>query len=567
MPEGSDNRIVIHCECGAKLKVPAAAAGKKGRCPTCKTVVSIPLPQEEFNDDSGGPIGLSPAPAPSENSLLDELAAQEQDAPQTAQPDGGRKSQTCPACETAIADGAALCMSCGYNLTTGKKTKAATARKTKSATTTRRFALRAGTFPLGCVLSCAGAMVGAIVWSIVCVVTEYEIGYIALGLGLLAGAGMFKGYNTPSFLAGVTAAGIAVVGILAAKATTFVYLSYPEIQEVRRMAAALSDEHAEDRSRLAEHRANLRARHSGFSYSDERNESYYEEEFATILAFEPGKLAIQVEELDAWESGAKWSDPEFVRDYLIYDHIDKEIEAQRDKITSGDVADYWEPNQQGWRQLHAAAVRAVDQISDTERPERAREVQREQERVMESTRLAFHQYHVDSIDDPGANLEDSMKDLNARFRALSDDERDAAIQELEAWNNGGKWNDAEYIRNAAIRDHVDETIQQRNEAIEDENADWWEPSDAERKTMREEAALVVDATPHDQRVVERKQEEANLAALTKNFRQQQARAFSEEVAGEAFGFFVENYFDMIDILFAVFAIGSAFRIARGGDDE
>ena len=258
MPEGNDNRIVIQCECGAKLKVPTSAAGKKGRCPKCKATVAIPVPQEEPSDDSDGPIGL--APGLDEVSLLDELAAQAQSAPQIATPGGGKKSHPCPACDSAIPDGAALCVSCGYNLLTGKKTKAASARKADAAAATRRFALGAGTFAFGCALSFAGALVGAVLWSVVSVITEYEIGYIAWGLGVLAGGGMVLGYRTGNLRAGVAAAGIAIVGIVAAKATVFVYLSYPELQEMQHIADAMSVEHVEDRVRLAEHRTGLRTR-------------------------------------------------------------------------------------------------------------------------------------------------------------------------------------------------------------------------------------------------------------------------------------------------------------------
>ncbi len=566
MPKKNDSRIVVQCECGAKLKVSATAAGKKGRCPECQTILTIPVPHDEPSEDSGGPIGL--APGLDENSLLDELAAQAKSAPQAAPPAGGKTSQPCPACESAIPDGAALCASCGYNLLTGKTAKAASARKADISAATRRFALRAGTFAFGCALSFAGALVGAVLWSVVCIVTEYEIGYIAWGLGVLAGIGMAKGYPAANLRAGLAAALIAAVGIVAAKGTTFVYLSYPELQEMQRMAAAMSDEHVEDRSRLVQHNTDMRTRRLGLSYSNDRNESIYEEECVKILELDQEELVAQIEELSAWEAGGRWSNAEFVRGYLIYAHIDKAIELQREKTGTDDDAEPWEPGPSEWRRFHSSATDTVDGLDAAEQVEQAKEIQHDRKRIIQSLRLAFHQYHVENIGNPGARLDGSLKKLRTHFQSMSDEDRNAAVAELDAWNGGGKWNDVEYTRNAAINERVEEAILERNDASEDENAEWWEPSDEERSRMREEAARIVDAMSHDQRVEQLKQHEASQEAMSKNFQRRLSREYSEEMAGEVFSFFIHNYFGVMDLLFVALAVGSAFKIAAsGGTDD
>lgn len=84
----------------------------------------------------------------------------------------------------------------------------------------------AGTFVLGCVLSAVGALVGAAVWCLVAVITEYEIGYIAWGVGVLAGFGMVLGYRERTQIAGFVAAGMSVFGILVAKVSLFAFILY-----------------------------------------------------------------------------------------------------------------------------------------------------------------------------------------------------------------------------------------------------------------------------------------------------------------------------------------------------
>jgi hypothetical protein len=69
-----------------------------------------------------------------------------------------------------------------------------------------------------------GALVGAAVWALVAIVTNFEVGYIAVLVGFLAGLGVKIGARTQrGLLLQYLAAGLAVVGLLAAKYTLFAY--------------------------------------------------------------------------------------------------------------------------------------------------------------------------------------------------------------------------------------------------------------------------------------------------------------------------------------------------------
>jgi len=67
---------------------------------------------------------------------------------------------------------------------------------------------------LGIVGGVIGLIVGAVLWAIITVVTDYQIGYMALGVGFLVGAGVrFLGKGIePQF--GYVGGGLALIGCL-----------------------------------------------------------------------------------------------------------------------------------------------------------------------------------------------------------------------------------------------------------------------------------------------------------------------------------------------------------------
>ena len=74
--------ISLSCQCGKALRVKDEFAGKKVRCPGCKEVMSIPLPEPEASPDDEAlnmlladdqaPATAAPKPALSETAFQDE---------------------------------------------------------------------------------------------------------------------------------------------------------------------------------------------------------------------------------------------------------------------------------------------------------------------------------------------------------------------------------------------------------------------------------------------------------------------------------------------------------------
>ena len=146
---------------------------------------------------------------------------------QASAPEG---SARCPSCKATIAENAVLCVACGYNLKSG--TKLSGAKLSKPKTMRKKTASSGGpsflTLLRGTIFSLIGAMLGAFVWVVVALFFGLSIGWIAWGLGALAGVGMSLGHeDDDGTVAGIIAGVCALFGLLAAKGVIFGIVMLP----------------------------------------------------------------------------------------------------------------------------------------------------------------------------------------------------------------------------------------------------------------------------------------------------------------------------------------------------
>lgn len=218
----SAERVIVSCSCGAKLKVKATDAGKKAKCPKCAGVFVIQVPSKASS------VPAAEESEEQEDSLLSMLGEQEQAATTVAPASGGAPG-FCPSCGVAMNAGAQLCVACGYSLASGRRLAVDEGRGGALGNLAGNvfgflgpIARRMGAFMLGCVLSLVGALIGAGIWIGVAMATEYEIGWIAWGVGGLAGLGMAMGYRDRNVKAGLVASVMALFGVVFAKVMVFV---------------------------------------------------------------------------------------------------------------------------------------------------------------------------------------------------------------------------------------------------------------------------------------------------------------------------------------------------------
>ncbi len=107
--------------CGKVLKLRDEAAGKRGRCPYCKGVITVP----ESPMDEGDLIEIVPADAPKKPPALSKPAVAKPPPPaippKPVQPQATPAARVCPGCKQPLAEKAVICINCGLNLKTGKK--------------------------------------------------------------------------------------------------------------------------------------------------------------------------------------------------------------------------------------------------------------------------------------------------------------------------------------------------------------------------------------------------------------------------------------------------------------
>jgi len=217
MPANPADRIKFACSCGKRLAVAASAAGRKVKCPACGEVLRVPQAPT-----TGARVPS--APKASNTSLLEELAQQEKAARPLTPAAPRTAGSECPNCRSALPVGAVLCVACGYNTKTGQKVKMGGATSGRSIGSLAAAVAGRNSFLFGCLLGGIGAFVGAGIWSAAAMASGYEIGWIAWGVGGLAGFGMAKGYGQPTQLAGAAAAALAIGGIFLAKVFILVFV-------------------------------------------------------------------------------------------------------------------------------------------------------------------------------------------------------------------------------------------------------------------------------------------------------------------------------------------------------
>jgi hypothetical protein len=242
--------ISVMCPCGKKLKAPASAVGKKAKCPKCGNVMTVkaPPPPEEDN---------------SLDALYDLAAAGEQAAAKQ------QLAPRCPGCQSPLAANAVLCVNCGYDTRSGKslapKVEAAVtappplpksaakgtrydpakaaaaeaaAKNKKKGPGVDKMAPQAS-YIGGLGGCCAGAAVGGFIWFLIAYFTGYELYFVVLLVGGLAGAGMAWGQQGYSYVGGFTAAGVTFITMIVARIAVVMALILPMMRDEVAYDAAL----------------------------------------------------------------------------------------------------------------------------------------------------------------------------------------------------------------------------------------------------------------------------------------------------------------------------------------
>lgn len=148
------------------------------------------------------------------------------DLPEQQSEPMGAAASACPSCGQRLNEGAMVCMGCGFNVQSGRAIKTVARDKKKSGkgagAGAASLGAKAGGMALAPVLPLIGAVIGgaigAAVWAGIAYQFNYEIGWIAIGVGFLCGLGAAIGARGEGgALTGGMAALVAMASISAGK--------------------------------------------------------------------------------------------------------------------------------------------------------------------------------------------------------------------------------------------------------------------------------------------------------------------------------------------------------------
>ncbi|CAN5506491.1 hypothetical protein BH09PLA1_BH09PLA1_19970 [soil metagenome] len=353
--------ITVHCECGKRLKAPAAAVGRKAKCPSCGNILVVEAPP---------PIGIEePSDDPSLYALsnLDELAAQEAKAAAIAEQND--PNTRCPNCSMVMSGNAVICVTCGYDVRKGQvlSTTQVAPQETggflglANKTEPKKDKLAPqGRFIVGLLMSVVLAIVASLPWFIVAFATDRDFYFLEVIVGLAAGFGMQIGQKGYSSLGGWASAGVTFIVLIAMRILVVIAVLIPlarkDLQATADAEKSAEQQEIDDRDpRVATliARQELQAQHIDTeSYSlDEK--TIEKVEAANKRAEEKLRTMTRAEYLAMLPK----LELDEIRSRLIYRQIDPEIRGM------GLNPDFHRIESEKWTIARAAVTKRVDAMT------------------------------------------------------------------------------------------------------------------------------------------------------------------------------------------------------------
>ena len=408
---------------------------------------------------------------------------------------------------------------------------------------------RGGSFVLGILGSVAGALLGAIAWCVIAVATDYELGIIAWALGGLAGFGMALGCRRRHVAAGVTAATVAVLGILSARVMIVGYLGREELSAIRQRLAVLDlpVDRFEHVFHLTARDASREAKQEGRCPFDELYWQRMFEAGAKYAALSDDELADAIAEYREWNRAGRFEDAEYVRrtlPYLLLEDGHLEIWYLLEPLPKEE----WEPV---YEEARARAARLAPD-------ERSRECRRRAyagaTAYMNATRRSLERGLASGDKDSGLRL---LEEAYAEALAMEDAALADAFAEAHAleWEEGD-WNSKEWQRPRLTHLYAERAWREREGAAPDTEP---QPGPAWDECYREAAetvaAMADDKLPDRLRAAERERD-AEIFAARQQTKSEQQRGLAAGIA-----VYAVSTFDALDLVFLALAVVTAYRVA------
>ena len=408
---------------------------------------------------------------------------------------------------------------------------------------------KGGSFVLGVLGSIIGALVGAAAWCAIAVATEYELGIIAWALGGLAGFGMALGYRRRRAAAGVTAAIIALLGIVCARVMIVGYMGREELSAIRQQLAVL--DLPEDRFKhvfwLANRDANRLARSDGRCVFDEFYWEQLYEAGAKYTALPEDALTAAIAEYKEWLRSGRFDDAEYVERALPYYLLeDTELETwyRREPVPPEE-----------WKPLYEEARAQAALLS----PDEQSRACRRRAQAVTAARLSATRRSLEQglpTGDVEGNLH-LLKNAYAEALNLEDDALADAFTKAHAWQfEEGQWNTPAWQRLRLTYFYAERAWREREDAAGDveplPGAVW---DECHRQAAETVAAITGEQLADQIGVAEKELDDEAFAE-----RQRIKDEWKREIASQIIAHAVTT-FGVLDLIFLGLAVVTAYRVA------
>ncbi|MFK7884733.1 MAG: hypothetical protein AB8F26_11185 [Phycisphaerales bacterium] len=174
-----------------------------------------------------------------DDGMLDDALLGDLPMDEPADTTGGLQA-ACPGCGSSLNQGTVICMSCGFDTRSGKARKVKVAKQKAPASGVGGLAASAGSAAasgLGYLLfstigACVGGLLGAFLWAVLIIAFNIELGYAAIGVGILCGFGAALGARgNGGMITGVIAALVTLFAISTGKMFAVIHFTDQMIAE------------------------------------------------------------------------------------------------------------------------------------------------------------------------------------------------------------------------------------------------------------------------------------------------------------------------------------------------
>lgn len=315
-------------------------------------------------------------------------------------------------------------------------------------------------FSVGLLGSLLGAAIGAVAWAVVVIVTNYQLGIIAWGLGALAGYGMARGHRDARAGAGIAAALVAVLGILAARVMFMSYLAQDELAPMRAHYAILSlpTEQLDRLAHLAHEDAGQQAEREHRCPFDDPYWEQFGEAAARYAALSDTELAEAYEKHQRWSRAERFEDEEYIRDALPYRLLGEtllQIWIKREPVPTAE-----------WDTLYALGSERAAALRPDDRPRELRRLTHAGNvALLETARRGMEQKLAPGDTDAHVGI---VKTAWEESLAMEDEPLAEAFLRAESWWDEGQWQDTGWLRLRLAHLYAEREWRQREGSLWDD---------------------------------------------------------------------------------------------------